>query len=166
MTVKKLTPQEIHTAVKEAFGDAISDLESTEWQSGFTVVKKELWPEIAEFLRDNPALDFKYMACHTGVDYNDKDGTLGTIHNLESLTHKHKIAVKVKCTKAAPEVPSVALVWKTADWHEREAYDLLGIVYTGHPDLRRILCPDDWEGHPLRKDYKVQETYHGIKVPY
>jgi len=66
--------------------------------------------------------------------------------------------------KDAPEIPSVAEIWRTANWHEREAWDLFGIVFTGHPDLKRILLPDDWEGHPLRKDYKTQETYQGITI--
>jgi NADH-quinone oxidoreductase subunit C len=88
-------------------------------------------------------------------------------YNLESIGERHhKIAVKVKCTKEKNTVPSVAEIWRTAEWHEREAYDLVGIVFEGNPDLRRILCPEDWEGHPLRKDYKVAEFYHGIKVPY
>ena len=65
-----------------------------------------------------------------------------------------------------PQVPSVSSIWKTADWHEREAFDLVGIEFTNHPDLRRILLPSDWEGYPLRKDYKEQEEYHGIKVKY
>jgi NADH-quinone oxidoreductase subunit C len=65
-----------------------------------------------------------------------------------------------------PQVPSISHIFRTADWHEREAYDLMGIYFTGHPDLRRILLTADWEGHPLRKDYQLQETYHGIKVAY
>jgi len=72
----------------------------------------------------------------------------------------------VRVPKDNPHVPSVESVWKTANWHEREAYDLIGVVFDGHPDLRRILLPDDWEGHPLRKDYKVPEFYNGMKVPY
>ena len=68
--------------------------------------------------------------------------------------------------EAAPQVPTVSHIWKTADWHEREAFDLMGIQFSNHPDLRRILLPEDWEGHPLRQDYQAQEYYHGIQVKY
>jgi len=88
------------------------------------------------------------------------------VYNLFSMKHRHKIALRVDLPRDNPRVPSVESVWRTADWHEREAYDLFGIHFEGHPDLRRILCPDDWEGYPLRKDYVVQEYYHGIRVPY
>jgi NADH-quinone oxidoreductase subunit C len=68
--------------------------------------------------------------------------------------------------QAIPQIPTVSSIWKTADWHEREAFDLMGIEFVGHPDLRRILLPEDWVGHPLRKDYQVQDYYHGIQVKY
>lgn len=167
MPPKPLTPAEIQSILAAEFPNAVSELEASETMPAITILDKSQWQAIAFFLREDDRLKFNYMACHSGVDYNDKDGALGTVQNLESLgIHNHKIAIKVKCTKTEAEMPSVAEVWKTADWHEREAYDLYGIVFTGHPDLRRILCPDDWEGYPLRKDYKVQEYYHGIKVPY
>jgi NADH-quinone oxidoreductase subunit C len=88
------------------------------------------------------------------------------VYHLASVVHNHKIVLKAICTKENPHVQSVADVWGTANWHEREAFDLIGIVFDGHPDLRRILLPYDWEGHPLRKDYKVPEFYNGMKVPY
>jgi NADH-quinone oxidoreductase subunit C len=78
----------------------------------------------------------------------------------------HKIVLKVDVPADHPRCRSVEAVWKTANWHEREAFDLYGIVFEGHPDLRRILLPDDWEGYPLRKDYQVPEYYNGMKVPY
>lgn len=78
----------------------------------------------------------------------------------------HKIVLKVNVTADDPHCASVEGVWRTADWHEREAYDMFGIIFDGHPDLRRILMPDDWEGFPLRKDFQVPEFYHGMKVPY
>lgn len=162
----KLAPEEIHAIVKEEFGaDAISNLDNSRTMPNFTVLDHSLWQPIAYFMRTDERLKFDYLACLSGVDYND--GTLGVVYNLESLaTHQHKIAVKLKCSKENNKVPSVAEIWRTAEWHEREAYDLVGIVFEGNPDLRRILCPEDWEGHPLRKDYKVQEFYHGIRVPY
>jgi NADH-quinone oxidoreductase subunit C len=86
------------------------------------------------------------------------------------MTHKHSLVLKVKLPRwkndvpgELPEVPSVAHIWATADWHEREVYDLSGIHFSGHSNLRRILCPEDWEGHPLRKDYAMPLEYHGIR---
>jgi NADH-quinone oxidoreductase subunit C len=82
------------------------------------------------------------------------------------MTHKHKIVLKAITPKDNPRVQSVSFVWGTANWHEREAFDMYGIDFDGHPDLRRILCPDDYPGYPLRKDFKVPEFYNGMKVPY
>ncbi len=151
--------------VKEAFGEAVSELDANPFMPFFEVLDRDRWRDIALFLRDDPALLFNYMACLSGVDYPDEE-KLGIVCNLESLgKHGHRIAVKVKCEREGGAIPSVAKVWKTAEWHEREAFDMYGMSFSGHPDLRRILCPEDWEGYPLRKDYEVQETYHGIKVP-
>ena len=91
---------------------------------------------------------------------------LQLVYHLYSFVHYHKIILKVIVPKDNPVVQSVYDVWATAEWHEREAFDMVGMKYENHPDLRRILCPDDWEGYPLRKDYKVQEFYNGMKVPY
>jgi NADH-quinone oxidoreductase subunit C len=154
-----------YNVIKEEFGDIISDLDNNPHMPFFEVTDKSYWQAIAYFMRTDERLKFNYLSCLSGMDYND--GQLGIVCNLESLGDlNHKLAVKVKCSKDDPHIPSVAEVWLTADWHEREAYDLLGIVFDEHPDMRRILCPDDWEGYPLRKDYQVQEYYHGIRVPY
>jgi NADH-quinone oxidoreductase subunit C len=99
----------------------------------------------------------------SGVDLK---GRLAVVYQLFSMVKKHKITLKVEVPTDAPNVQSVESIWKTANWHEREAYDLYGITFIGHPDLRRILLPYDWEGHPLRKDYQVPEYYNGMKVPY
>ena len=82
----------------------------------------------------------------------------------DSCGHRHKVVVKAEMGREDPHVPTVEHVWRVANWHERETYDMFGIVFDGHSDFCRILCPDDWEGFPLRKDYKVQEYYRGIKV--
>jgi NADH-quinone oxidoreductase subunit C len=120
--------------------------------------------DIALHLRDAGPYAFDSLMCLSGVD--NADGTLGVTYHLFSMTHRHKLTLKVAVPKDAPNVPTVEKVWRTADWHEREAYDLIGVVFDGHHDLRRILLPDDWEGHPLRKDYQTPEFYNGMKVPY
>ena len=155
-----------YSIIHEKFGSAISALDANETMPFFEVIDTSQWTEIALFMRDHPKLKFNYMACLSGVDYPTEE-KLGIICNFESLAlFNHKLAVKVKCARDGGSIPSVACVWHTANWHEREAYDMFGMTFTGHPELRRILCPDDWEGYPLRKDYKVQDQYHGIKVPY
>ncbi len=120
--------------------------------------------DVALQLRDDAALQFDYLMCLSGVDNND--GTLGVVYHLDSTKLRHKLTVKVIVPVDSPSVPTVEKVWRTADWHEREAYDLVGMVFEGHRDHRRILLPDDWEGHPLRKNYQVPEFYNGMKVPY
>ncbi len=155
-----------YSIIHEKFGSAISALDANETMPFFEVIDTSQWTEIALFMRDHPKLKFNYMACLTGVDYPTEE-KLGIIGNFESLAlFNHKLAVKVKCARDGGSIPSVACVWHTANWHEREAYDMFGMLFPGHPELKRILCPDDWEGYPLRKDYKVQDQYHGIKVPY
>ncbi len=155
-----------YAIIREKFADAVSEFDANPTMPFFEILDTSRWPEIALFMRDNTSLRFTYMACLSGMDYPE-DAKLGIVCNLESLgEHGHRIAVKVKCDRDGGAIPSVANVWKTADWHEREAFDMYGMLFTGHPDLRRILCPEDWEGYPLRKDYEVQENYHGIKVPY
>ena len=155
-----------YSIIHEKFGSAISALDANETMPFFEVIDTSQWTEIALFMRDHPKLKFNYMACLTGVDYPTEE-KLGIICNFESLAlFNHKLAVKVKCARDGGSIPSVACVWHTANWHEREAYDMFGMLFPGHPELKRILCPDDWVGYPLRKDYKVQDQYHGIKVPY
>ena len=155
-----------YSIIHERFGDAVSVLDANETMPFFEVVDTGRWVEIALFMRDHAKLKFNYMACLTGVDY-PADEKVGVIYNLESVAQlNHKLAIKLKCARKGGSIPSVACVWHTANWHEREAYDLFGMTFIGHPEMKRILCPDDWEGHPLLKDYKVQEKYHGIKVPY
>ena len=155
-----------YAIIHEKFGSAVSAFDANETMPFFEVLDTALWPEIALFMRDHAKLQFNYMACLSGVDYQAEE-KVGIVCNIESLgLFNHKLAVKLKCARVGGSIPSAAYVWHTANWHEREAYDLFGMLFTGHPELRRILCPDDWEGFPLRKDYKVQESYHGIKVPY
>jgi len=159
-----MTPQEIAAKLKARFGEAISDLKEAPPSDPFISIQSLRVKDVAAFLRSDPDLEFDYLMCLSGMDYNN--GNLGVVYNLYSMTKRHKLTLRVEVPKADPKVPSVESIWRTADWHEREAYDLVGIVFAGHPDLRRILCPYDWEGHPLQKDYKVPEFYQGMKVPY
>jgi len=135
-------------------------------------------PEVCRFLRDEPELRFNMLHCISGVDYLQTDPKkksewephLEVVYHLSSLVHRHRLVLKVILPRwkdnvegQLPEVPTVSDIWRTADWHEREVYDLSGVRFQGHPDLRRILCPEDWVGHPLRKDYQMPLEYHGIR---
>jgi len=158
-----MTPQEIHDNLRAKFADAVVEAKLDALQPWIRVAAN--WTrEIALFLRDEQTFQFDFMSCLSGVDYND--GNLGIVYHLFSMVHKHKIVIRVSCPKDNPRIHSVQDVWGTANWHEREAFDMYGIQFDGHPDLRRILCPDDYPGHPLRKDFQVPEFYNGMKVPY
>ncbi len=159
-----MTPQEIFDKLKEKFSESILELKSDKSIDPFITIQPGKIAEISFYLRDYEEFLFDQLMCLSGVDYGD--GKLGTVYHLFSFENNHKIVLKAIVTKENPDTPTVSGVWLTANWHERESFDLIGINYTGHPDLRRILLPDDWEGHPLRKDYQVPEFYNGMKVPY
>ena len=159
-----MTPQEISEKLKSQFGNALLEVKVEGVINPFVKFSPGSIRDVAAFLRDDPELQFDYLMCLSGVDYGK--GTLGVVYHLCSMTKRHKIALRVEVPAENAQVPSVEPVWQSAGWHEREAYDMFGIVFTGHPDLRRILLPDDYPGHPLRKDFKVPEFYQGMKVPY
>jgi NADH-quinone oxidoreductase subunit C len=136
--------------------------------------------QVGKYLRDDANLRFDFLNCISVVDYFEPDAKkaakvewkphLEVVYHLSSIAKKHQLVLKVILPRwkdnvagELPEVPSVADIWRTADWHERECYDLGGVYFTGHPNLKRILCPDDWEGYPLRKDYVMPLEYHGIR---
>jgi NADH-quinone oxidoreductase subunit C len=114
-------------------------------------IKNEKWLECANFVKTNEELKLDYLRNMSGVDYETH---MEVVYHLLSFATKHDYCFKVKTGRESPSVPSVTGVWATANWNEREIYDLLGIDFPGHPDLRRIMLPDDWVGHPLRKDYE------------
>jgi NADH-quinone oxidoreductase subunit C len=159
-----MIPQEISDTLKARFGDAILEAKLEGVLNPFVRVAPDMMQNVALFLRDDEQMQFDVLMCLSGVDYTG--GKLGVVYHLHSMKRNHKITLKTEVMREHPRVASVQAVWRTANWHEREAYDLFGIVFDGHPDLRRILLPDDWEGHPLRKDYQVPEFYNGMKVPY
>jgi NADH-quinone oxidoreductase subunit C len=139
--------------LKDKFPDSI--LEIIEFRNELTlVVRKEDIVSICTFLRDDPELHFNFLSCLCGVDYPERKPRFDVVYELYSINKHHRIRLKVKVDEYE-SVPSVTEVWSAANWHEREVFDLFGISFDGHPDLRRILMPDDWEGHPLRKDYPL-----------
>jgi NADH-quinone oxidoreductase subunit C len=159
-----MTPEEIHQKLQEHCGAQILACHSTAIDP-YIVVAASAIHEVGAYLRHAPDLQFDALMCLSGVDYGP-DKTLGVVYHLFSTSRRHKITLKVEVSRQEGALPSVCDIWRTAEWHEREAYDLYGMRFENHPDLRRILLPDDWEGHPLLKDYQVQEFYHGIRVPY
>jgi NADH-quinone oxidoreductase subunit C len=155
-----MTVSEIHQKLKDAFGDAVGALSDPKVDP-FCVVKAERLVEIARFLKATRGLELDHCNVITGVDY-PKRNVIEVVYHLFSYGHRHGIVLKVEADRANPVVPSVEGVWKAANWLERECYDLLGVTFPGHPDLRRILLPDDWQGWPLRKDYAEGGGYHDI----
>ena len=157
--------EKLFAAVKETctHGEAVVD-EAT-IPKGFKIHPLDL-KKVCFNLRQNPSTFFDMLSCLTGIDNGPEAGTMEVIYNLYSIPFNHHLMLKVTLPRDSPEVDSVEDIWRTADWHEREAYDMFGIKFKGHPDLRRILMPGDWEGFPLRKDYKQQEYYRDIKVEY
>ena len=154
--------EEIKSAISNKFSGSI--IENDELSKNQIEINGSQWLEIATFMRDNPELSFDQLECITGVDIGE-ESNLKSLYNLNSIEHRHKVEIVINHDRKKPVVSSVEQVWRIGDWFERETYDMFGISYKGHRDLRRILCPDDWEGWPLRKDYEGQESYHGIVVP-
>jgi NADH-quinone oxidoreductase subunit C len=172
--------QAIHEKLKDRFGESITG-SNLEVMDPWIELAVEALAEVCRFLRDEPDLAFNFLNCVSGVDYFEPDAKkaaktewephMEVIYHLSSLTHRHRLALKVMLPRwkdnvegQLPEVPTVSDIWSTAEWHEREVFDLCGVRFQGHRDHRRILCPEDWEGHPLRKDYQVPVEYHGIRV--
>lgn len=122
--------------------------------------------DVMAALHTHPNLYFDQLSCLTGIDNGPAAATMEVVYHLYSIPFLCAIAVKVVLPRGDARVPSVAHIWQTANWHEREAFDLLGIQFTNHPDLRRILLPADWQGHPLRKDYQQQADYRGMALNY
>ncbi|MCP5007307.1 MAG: NADH-quinone oxidoreductase subunit C [Planctomycetes bacterium] len=121
-------------------------------------IGKDAILDVSEFLRDDDELAFDFLSDLCGVDTTLKDegDFLEVVYHLYSIKKNHRVRLKVKVPVSKPDIKSVTGIWKTADWHEREAYDMFGITFEGHPGLLRILTPDGFEGHPLRKDYPLK----------
>jgi NADH-quinone oxidoreductase subunit C len=157
-----MTPEEIQQVLAGKFGETVGALQPAK-QDPWVLVKPEAIAEVCGFLKTDPRTRMDSLMNLTAVDW-PKRNQIDVIYHLFSYAHRHVFILKVQLDRASPVMPSVEGVWKTADWLEREQYDLLGVQFTGHPDLRRIMLPDDWVGHPLRKDYQEGPDYHHIST--
>jgi NADH-quinone oxidoreductase subunit C len=142
---KPLVGQDVAELIAEHIPQAVVEA-SDEW----VIIRPDLLLQVAQFLKATPGLEFNYLNCITGVDYLDY---LEVVYHLTSMEHNHSLVLKVRCSREKPEVPSVVSVWRGADLQEREIFDLLGITFVGHPNLKRIFMWEGFKGHPLRRDY-------------
>ena len=175
-----MTPAETLTLLQQQFGPAILSV-NPDAPDPFAVVEPARLEDLCTFLRDDPRTRFEMLNDLSGVDYLEPDAKkaakagydphVEVVYHLSSFSVPgRRITLKVILPRwkndipgELPEVPTVSGVWPTADWHERECYDLMGVRFLGHPDPRRILLSDDWVGHPLRKDYEFPLEYHDIR---
>jgi len=152
----------IHQRLKARFEVNVGDCD-LQARDPFIRVEPAAIVEVCRFLHDEPDLQFDALSNESGVDYKAK-GAIEVVYHLYSYPHRHSIVLKVSTPRDNPVVPTVETVWKAANWLEREIYDLLGVTFAGHSDLRRLLMPEDWIGYPLRKDFVEPEEYHGIST--
>ena len=181
---------DIHRLLVEQFGDAVTGARADGPEPLIEIAPARI-VDVARFLRDDPRLDFALLMCLSSVDWDGYDATgkgksvailgyradgtpetseraasgeLAVVYHLYSYTHRHKVTLSARLPRVEPALPTVSEIWPTAAWHEREAWDLMGVVFHGHPDLRRILLEDGWVGHPLRKDYAMPDVWQGVPL--
>ncbi|WP_286756457.1 NADH-quinone oxidoreductase subunit C [Roseivirga sp. UBA838] len=157
--------EEIKILLEKSFPGKAFELIENATPQGLAVSAEDL-VEVMDFLHTHNQLYFDMLSCITGLDNGPETGTMEVIYNLYSIPNNIHLMVKVVLNRYKPTIDSLVDLWKTADWQEREVFDMFGIHFNNHPDLRRILMPADWEGYPLRKDYKEQTYYRGMKVEY
>jgi NADH-quinone oxidoreductase subunit C len=174
-----MTAAEIIAAVEARFGEKIK-AKNVQAIDPFIVVDASDLVDVCWFLQEDPGLSFDLLHCISGVDYLEPDPKKAAkagfephtevVYHFQSFRHRHRIVVKVNLPRwkdnvsgKLPEVPSLTNQYASANWHEREVYDLSGVHFVGHPELTRILLSEDWVGHPLRKDYEYPLEYHGIR---
>jgi NADH-quinone oxidoreductase subunit C len=164
----EVTDRLIEVLGAEAFDAAVERIVIFREQITFHILREHL-PIVASALRDDERLRFELCCGVSGVHYPDDFGReLHAYYPLMSITHNRRIQLEVTCPDSDPHIPSLFSVYPTCDWHERETYDFFGIIFDGHPGLTRIEMPDDWVGHPQRKDYPlggVPVEYHGAQIP-
>ncbi|MFZ5997219.1 MAG: NADH-quinone oxidoreductase subunit C [Nitrospirota bacterium] len=151
-----MDPKEIAEKIKDRYPTEVKEIKEFRGQVSVTV-KKDRIKEMMRFLYETPELYFNFLEDLGGVDYlGKKEPRFEVVYHLYSMRHGHMIRIKAEVPEDDCTIDSVVDIWAGANWHERECYDLLGVVFNGHPDPRRILLPEDWEGHPLRKDYPLK----------
>lgn len=156
--------QRVLDTLVQQFGNSI--VGSGEFRDELTVtVTADAIVDIARFLKDDVDLRFDLLADVCGIDMATPENRFGVIYNLYSLVRKHRVRLKVFTDGENPRVPTVSGVWSAANWAEREAYDMFGIVFTGHPDLRRMYMPDEFEHFPLRKDFPLMGIAGSLPLP-
>lgn len=152
----------IHNKLKDGFPEHVGEADLAARNPAIFVAPAGIVP-VCRFLHDAPDLRFDCLSNESAVDFKAR-GVLQVVYHLYSYAHRHSIVLKVDAPRDNPVVPTVESVWRAANWLEREIYDLMGIDFSGHSDLRRLLMPEDWIGHPARKDYVEPEEYHGIST--
>jgi NADH-quinone oxidoreductase subunit C len=154
----------IHQRLSSQFGERITAFQGDVAQP-WAVVAPDAIADVAAFCKSDPDLAFDNLMCLSAVDYpKETPPRMEVVYHLWSYPHSHLFVLKATLPRESPALPTVENVWGVANWHEREAYDLFGITFTGHSDMRRILLPDDWIGYPLRKDWVDPDFYNGLHV--
>jgi len=153
-----LNTSDIYKILESNFSDGLELIDDK-----FIKVSISNWHNIAMFLKNDKKLKFDYLMCISSYDVGDKK-TYGVAYNFKSTSLKHYLEVRIE-TNDEGAIPTVSDLWGSADWHEREAYDMMGVKFENHPNLKRILLSDDWDGYPLRKDYETPDYYRGMPVP-
>jgi NADH-quinone oxidoreductase subunit C len=150
--------------LKTKFSDIT--LEANEFRGELTIViSKERIVEACKFFKEDSELCFDLLADLCGIDMNTSSKRFGVVYNLYSYTNKRRIRLKTFTEEEDPKVPTVTGIWGTANWHERETFDMFGIIFEGHPDLRRIYMPEEFEYHPLRKDFPLMGIRGSLELP-
>ena len=157
-----MNAQEIFAHLEKQFPGKVSNLKTDVFDPCLSVDGASI-VEVCRFLRDMAGMEFAVLSDLTALDW-PKEEKIQLVYHLYSYDHRHQIVLKVDLPRDNPRIATVEGVWNVANWFEREAYDLFGVIFERHSDLRRIMLPEDWVGHPLRKDYVEQEEYDGIST--
>jgi NADH-quinone oxidoreductase subunit C len=158
----RMEAKEIYDRLEREFAGQVSDFKGDVLEPYFSVAPASIVP-VCAYLLQEPELRFEILSDLTALDW-PKENRLQVVYHLYSYAHRHQAVLKVNLPREEPRIATVENVWKAANWFEREVFDLFGVQFDGHTDLRRILLPEDWVGFPLRKDYVEQEEYDGIST--